>query len=159
MAHVTTSETTLDKASAIWLSRHRDELVAHLPAPGRTWRWGETELSHAYLSQLKDRELIIRVNDEWRTTRQLWEALIQSIDAERQETVGVEIGQEQIGDPGISNSSSEHPLSEQESQETVQQTHLGQFDVAASDSEFEGLNDASSSLTENTPLVEGGEEL
>lgn len=159
MARVTESETTLDKASAIWLSRHRDELAAHLPAPGRTWRWGETELSHAYLSQLKDRELIVRVNDEWRTTRQLWEALIQSIDVESQETVGVEIGQEPISDPGISNSSSEHSLSEQASQATVQQTHLGQFDVSASDSEFADPNDASSSLTENTPLVEEGDEL
>lgn len=53
MARVT-SETALDKANTIRLSRHRDESAAHLPAPGRIWAWGETELSHACLSQLKD---------------------------------------------------------------------------------------------------------
>lgn len=52
-----------------------EDIAAGLPAPADVWRWGEVELSHKCLYNLKEMGLIERagVENYWTTTETLWE--------------------------------------------------------------------------------------
>lgn len=140
------TETTLGKSDAVWLARNFEELEQSLPEPGRTWRWSDTSLSHACLSQLQQRNLIVKLNGEWRTTRQLWEALEQYAGAETEE-LGETTGQETISHELPDNS----PLKESRderlrgtNQDATRQALLERF-LDLSDSDQQGKPSGSNS--------------
>lgn len=76
-----------------WLLCHESEIVEYTPAPDRTWSWPETDLSHKVLYRLKEVGLIEQTESgEWRSTRSLWEWVVERRSDDRDNESGDEGG-------------------------------------------------------------------
>jgi len=72
------ADAPVDRQQAHVVVGFLDELSDGLPHPSRTWKWGQTNLSHECLMNLKVSGLIQPETDtgisrEWRTTEAAWE--------------------------------------------------------------------------------------
>jgi len=89
---------TTTQANSSWIKANHEALEQGLPAPGRCWRWSDTDLSHSTLCNLRNRELIKQCNDGregWKTTKKCWHALERYGDANKDDR-GVIVGQESL---------------------------------------------------------------
>ena len=82
---------SLDVSSSRWIVAHSTELVRHIPHPACRWTWSETNLSQSTLCQLRNRNLIKRDGECWKTPKRTIDqiALYSDTDADQiGETVG-----------------------------------------------------------------------
>jgi len=93
------SKATLTKSIRHMIISHRDEIIEHLPCPGRVWQWSESGLSKSVLQRLaqNDTKYIVRDGrlDEWKTTEDLWIGVIHLLGVS-EGGLGEDIGQERI---------------------------------------------------------------
>lgn len=85
----------LTHANACWMRSHHQVLDAHLPEPGATWQWSDTDLSRSILCDLRNRGLIDQREDGWVTTQRCWRALERYGDADEDER-GEIVGQQTL---------------------------------------------------------------
>lgn len=71
------SDSPVDRSQAFTIVAYLDELARELPHPERQWRWGDVDLSHECLYNLKSEGLIQVAEDgrrtKWRTTLEAWQ--------------------------------------------------------------------------------------
>ena len=166
----TRSTATLGKSAQMRIRHAWSEITQHLPFPGYTWRWGETDLSHKTLYRLKEKHLIVPVLEGerlWKTTRKLWLYVIEK--AGDGEAVGAQVGEE-ITDASTGASGASRvfrdlslPVGSGERQATLTGGIASRDDVGVSTSEREGnavddeTSDEAWQSTLNRAAVDAGE--
>lgn len=59
-----------------WMTANAHKLKDVIPLPDHTWSWSETELTRSQLSELRNRNLIVKEGEqEWRTTEKCIQAI------------------------------------------------------------------------------------